>query len=182
MHVDRKKIRTETIKSAVLRMGRIPQFTRLQREKMEFPYFTENVRQAAYILCRYQYCEIYRNKIITVQDLIDETNMTTRDDVEPYHILIAFNMLLPYLYRMLSLNLDDPELTKLPLELVKNELPPKHKKLPITRYYCELDDANKNKNGFFLDINEPMVQIKKKIRTKLSNHPLTIFDFNGGLK
>jgi hypothetical protein len=83
---------------------------------------------------------------------------------------------------MLSLNLDDPELTKLPLELVKNELPPKHKKLPITRYYCELDDANKNENGFFLDINEPMVQIKKKIRTKLSNHPLTIFDFNGGFK
>jgi hypothetical protein len=27
-----------------------------------------------------------------------------------------------------------------------------------------------------------MVQIKKKIRTKLSNHPLTIFDFNGGFK
>ena len=182
MHVDRKKIRKETIKSTVLRMGRIPHFTRLEREKMEFHFFTENVRQAAYVISRYEYCEIYRSKIITVQDLINETNLSTCDDVEPCHILIAFNMLLPYLYRMLSINLDDSKYTKLPLYLVKKELPPKHIKPPTTRYYCELDDLNKNKNGFFLDINEPIIQVKKNIRTILSNHPKHIFDFIGGKK
>ena len=178
MQSERKRIRKETIKNAVARMGRIAGFTKLQREKMYHEFFTECVRQAAYTLSRYSFCEIYSsNKVVIIQDIIDETNFTTRDDVEPFHVLIAINMIAPIIYQNLIMDYQDPEMIKLPLKLEKKELPPKHFCRPRNRYFCELDDLKKKEMGFYLEMQIPDYHIKENVKTYLKNHPTTIFDF-----
>ncbi len=179
MQSERKRIRAETITNAVARMGRIPGFTKLEREKLKYSHssFTEVVRQAAFNLSRYSYAEIYSSRVVTVQKIIDETNLTSAYDVEAFHILIAINMITPRIYENLVIDFQEPELTKLPLILVKKELPPKHLFSPQNRYFCELDDLRKNESGYYLEMQIPVFHIKKKLKKRMLQHPRTIFDF-----
>ncbi len=178
MQSERKRIRKETIKNAISRMGRIPGFTKIQRDKISYEYFTECVRQSAYTLCRYSFCEIYSDsKVVLIQDIINETNLTTRDDVGPWHILIALNMVVPIIYDNLVMDYREPERIKLPLKLDKEEIPPRHLFIPRNRYYCEVDDLKKNEKGFYLEMKIPKYHLKKKVKKYLILHPITLFDF-----
>ncbi len=179
MQSERKRIRAETIANAAARMGRIPGFTKLERERLKYSHasFTEIVRQSAYTLARYSYSELYKSKKISILNLIYETNLTSSYDVEAFHILIAINMIAPIIYENLVIDFQEPELTKLPLILIKKDLPPKHFFIPKNRYFCELDDLKKNQLGFTLEMQIPKFHIKKKIKKSMSLHPRTIFDF-----
>jgi hypothetical protein len=179
MQSERKRIRAETITNAVMRMGRIPGFTKLEREKLRYSHasFTENVRQSAFTLSRYAYAEVYTSNVVTVQKIIDETNLSSSYDVEGFHVLIAINMITPRIYENLIIDFREPETIKLPLILIKNELPPKHLISPQNRYFCELDDLRKNESGFYLEMQIPKYHIKKKLKKRMLQHPRTIFDF-----
>lgn len=176
---ERFKIRAETIDSATKKMGRIPGFTKIQREKLRyFPTeFTEVVRQSAYVLSRYCYESIYSsNKITRISDIIDEVTFVSFYDVEPYHILIALNMLSPPIYSILVFN-DEPERIKLPLKLVKKALPPAHKYRPNSRYFCAKDDKYKESLGFSCIIETPVLSFDDELMLILKQHSKTIFDY-----